>query len=81
MISLDLSDLHSTIDVENNMIAVIDIVGHIMNNECSVCALLATFESNISFISNSWNRMRNTSLHEEQRKQRHICFSSILDSD
>ena len=81
LISLELSDLHSTIDVENNMIAVIDIVGHIMNTECSACALLATFESNISFISNSWNRMRITSLHEEQRKQRHICFSSILDSD
>ena len=81
LISLDLSDLHSTVDMENNMMAVIDMVGHIMNNECSVCALSATFESNISFISNSWNRMRNTSLHEEQRKQRHICFSSILDSD
>ena len=53
LISLELSDLHSTIDVENKMIAVIDIVGHIMNNECSACALLATFESNISFISNS----------------------------
>ena len=47
--SLELSDLHSTIDVEKRMIAVIDVAGHIMNNECSVCALLATFESIISF--------------------------------
>ena len=81
MSNLDLADLHSTIGVEKNMMAVTNIVWHIMNNECYVFALLATFELNISFISNSWNRMRNTSLHEEQRKQRHICFSSILDSD